>query len=82
VRTTLTLDPDVASELERRRREGLVLRREVNRLLRIGLLHDGEDAPPPRRGPYTTPSALGPSLVGSLDDIAAVLARVEGDDHR
>jgi len=38
VRTTLTLDDDVAAELERRRAQrGTGLRREVNDLLRAGL---------------------------------------------
>jgi hypothetical protein len=38
MRTTLTLDPDVAAQLERRRRERhSSLKAEVNHLLRVGL---------------------------------------------
>lgn len=45
MRTTLTLDPDVAAALERRRRErGTGLKQEVNDLLRAGLV--AADQPP------------------------------------
>jgi hypothetical protein len=40
-------------------------------------------APPKRREPYRTPSTdLGPSLVGSLDNIGQVLEIAEGPLHR
>ncbi len=43
MRTTLTLDDDVAAALERRRAErGTGLRREVNDLLRAGLAADAQ----------------------------------------
>jgi hypothetical protein len=82
VRTTLTLDPDVAADLERRRREGRGLKAEVNRLLRLGALHD---VAPPEAGPpasWTDATSLGQSRIGSLDDVSAALARAEGDGHR
>jgi hypothetical protein len=82
VRTTLTLDPDVAAELERRRRAGRGLKEEVNRLLRLGALHDVE---PTAAGPpvsWTDAASLGRSRIGSLDDVSAALARAEGDGYR
>jgi hypothetical protein len=81
-RTTLTLDPDVAAELERRRRKrGTTLKAEVNELLRAGLSHVGERAARPRHF-ETTALSLGKPLVESFDDIAEVLALAEGEEHR
>jgi hypothetical protein len=80
-RTTLTLDPDVAKELERRRRErGTTLKREVNELLRAGL-SQVEAAEPAERF-ETTPLPLGKPLIESFDDVAEVLEVAEGEDHR
>ncbi len=78
MRTTLTLDDDVARALERRRRaSGRGLKEEVNHLLRAGLLAE-ERAPRPTRRGRTPTLALGPSQVGPLDDIAGVLSRLDG----
>jgi hypothetical protein len=82
MRTTLTLDDDVAARLKaavkKQRRPFKVL---VNEALRDGL--DAMDHPRPVREPFrTTGFNLGPSLVGSLDNIEEVLSRVEGEDHR
>lgn len=81
-RTTLTLDPDVATELERRRRErGTTLKKEVNELLRAGLSRVAERAAPAER--FETRSLpLGKSLIESFDDIAGILELAEGEDHR
>jgi hypothetical protein len=81
-RTTLTLDPDVATELERRRRErGTTLKHEVNELLRAGLSRAAE---PTARGKRfeTKPLPLGKPLIESFDDVAAVLELAEGEQHR
>jgi len=81
-RTTLTLDPDVAAELERRRRErGTTLKKEVNELLRMGLGRVAEPATSEGRF-ETKPLPLGKPLVESFDDVAEVLAFAEGEDHR
>jgi hypothetical protein len=81
VRTTLTLDDDVAVRLERElRKRGDSFKTVVNDLLRAGL-----DAQTPKRkgrGFRTEGFDLGPSLVGSLDNIEEVLARAEGEDHQ
>jgi hypothetical protein len=81
-RTTLTLEPDVAHELERRRRQrGTTLKSEVNELLRAGLRQAAAPAAP---GVVfeTKPLPLGRPLVESFDDVAEVLALAEGEDHR
>ena len=82
MRTTLTLEKDVAARLDQvARRRRLSMKAVVNEALRLGLA--SMDAPLPGRMPFRTSGFdSGPSLVGSLDNIEEVLARVEGDDHR
>jgi Arc/MetJ family transcription regulator len=82
MRTTLTLDDDVAVRVqEEQRHRGTSFRDTVNALLRAGL-----DAPTTRRRPRqpfrTAGFDLGPSRIGSLDNVEDVLARAEGEDHR
>jgi hypothetical protein len=82
MRTTLTIDDDVAARLEQERRKRRVSFKEiVNDMLRSGLDAVGQ----PRRRPAafrTKGFRLGPSLVGSLDNVEEVLSRAEGEDHR
>lgn len=82
MRTTLTLDADVARRLERERRKRRAsFKTFVNQILRAGL--DGLDAPRSDQEPFRTKGfELGPSLVGSLDNIEEVLSRGEGEDHQ
>ncbi len=82
MRTTLTLDPDVAHGLARmRERDGSTLKAAVNHLLRLGLAkHARASEPSPRIS--TEPVSLGGCLVGSLDDLADVLALAEGEGFR
>lgn len=80
MRTTLTLDDDVAVKLKAaaKRRPFKVV---VNEVLRAGFSALEKRAP--RRKPYRTPGFdLGHSLVGSLDNVEDVLSRAEGEDHR
>ena len=80
MRTTLTLDDDVAVKLKAaaKHRPFKVV---VNEVLRAGF-SALEKRPRPRK-PYRTPGFdLGPSLVGSLDNVEEVLSRAEGEDHR
>ena len=81
MRTTLTLDDDVAALLKRAAGKDKTSFKElVNQALRRGL---APLANQPLRAPFrTTGFDLGPSLVGSLDNVEEVLARVEGEDHR
>ena len=82
MRTTLTLDDDVAARLratvKKQRRPFKVV---VNDALRAGL--EAMHHPTPVRRRFRTAGFnLGPSLVGSLDNVEEVLSRVEGEDHR
>jgi hypothetical protein len=80
MRTTLTLDDDVAAKLKAaaKNRSFKVV---VNDALRAGLAALEKRAP--ARRPYRTRGFdLGPSLVGSLDNVEDVLSRVEGERHR
>ncbi|HEY5413126.1 MAG TPA: CopG family transcriptional regulator [Caulobacteraceae bacterium] len=82
MRTTLTLDDDVAAQLEQLRRASDVpLKRMVNDALRQGL-RQMADASKTRRKPYRTRGLdLGPAKI-PLDNVAEALALAEGDDFR
>lgn len=82
MRTTLTLDNDVAARLEQvARRRKLSRKTVVNEALRAGLATI--EAPAETGKPFQTAGFdLGPSLVGSLDNVEEVLARAEGERHR
>lgn len=79
MRTTLTLDDDVAAALERlRRSREESLKVLVNEALRRGLKQLNKR--PEQRHPLrTTPVALGRCRIGSVDNIADVLTVAEGD---
>ena len=78
MRTTLTLEKDVAARLDRIARP---LKAVVNEALRAGL--DALERPPAERSrAQTTGFHLGASLIGSLDNVEEVLSRVEGERHR
>ena len=81
MRTTLTLDDDVAALLARVRNDKkLGLKEAINEGLRQGLAHMIK---PPKRKPFRiVPVDVGPSLVGPLDNIAEVLALGEGEDYK
>jgi hypothetical protein len=82
MRTTLTLDDDVAAMLERLRRSRRARFRElVNQALREGLRH--MMAPPRRRTRFRTRSVdLGRCLPGNVDNVAEVLAVAEDDSYK
>ena len=81
MRTTLTLEDDVAAMLERvRSSRRLGLKEAVNEALRQGLTQMA--APPARREYRTRGRDLGQCLIGSLDDVAEALAIAEGEDFR
>lgn len=82
MRTTLTIDDDVAALLENIRRTNKAsLKSVVNKALRQGLR---EMRTPYRQGkPYQSRSvSLGRCLVGNLDDISEALAISEGEDFK
>ena len=82
MRTTLTLDPDVAKLAVRMQRvRGTSFKAIINEALRYGLRIMATPTEQPEV--YRTPSAdLGRCRIGSLDDIADVLAILEGEGHR
>jgi len=82
MRTTLSLDDDVAALLARvRNARQSKLKDVVNEALRQGLTK--MIAPHPRRKRYrTTEVSLGRCLIGSLDDVADVLAVAEDEPFR
>ena len=82
MRTTLTLDTDVAALLRRAHlAHGGSFQAIVNEALRHGLRQ--MTAPSPRSAHYRTPTVdLGRCLAGSLDDVAEVLAVAEGERYR
>lgn len=81
-RTTLTLDPDVAKEIERRRKEGdRTLKDEVNHLLRLGLASERNAVKPPARPFRTKGLSLGRQIF-PIDDVEAAISYAEGEDHR
>src|SRR4030095_5197175 len=83
VRTTLTLDDDVARELQRlqeQRREPF--RQTVNFVLRAGFTVLARNVPRGRKAYRTEPVSLGSPRLKTLDDISEVLAFAEGEEHR
>ena len=79
MRTTLTIEDDVAKLLENARRaRNTSLKLIINEALRQGLR---DMTKPPRRGKaYETRSvSLGRCLLANLDDISEVIAVAEGD---
>ena len=82
MRTTLTLEDDVAKLLLRvRQSQRASLKAVVNEALRRGLLQLSGPARPRRR--FETKTAnLGDCLIGNVDDVAEALAVAEGDAFR
>ena len=82
MRTTLTLDEDVAAKLQSEsRRTGRTFRDVVNETLRRGLAQRSAAAPAaPFRVAARDLGELKPGL--SLDNVSELLEQVEGPDHR
>jgi hypothetical protein len=82
MRTTLTLDDDVAAKIERlRKTRNESLKDLVNEALREGLKHLA--APRGKRAPFRTEAVdLGRCLLGNVDNVAEVLAVAEGESFR
>jgi hypothetical protein len=82
MRTTITLDEDVAAKLKAEvRRSGRSFKETINEALRRSLLPRKQPGPHrPFRIQTRDLGALRPGL--SLDDVAGLLDRVEGERHR
>jgi len=82
MRTTLTLDDDVAVALERLRREkDASLKEVVNETLRKGLEETGRSPRRPRKF-HTRVLQTGRCLLPNLDSASRALAAAEGEDFR
>ena len=83
MRTTLTLDDDVAVLLERTRRaKGLSFKQIVNQALRAGLVQLTSPGGHRRKRFKTRQADLGRCLIASLDDVSEALAIGEGEAFR
>ena len=82
MRTTLTIDDDLAALLTRLRRDRqTALKPLVNEALRRGLAEMVRK--PTRKTPFQTRAVdLGRPLVDNVDNIAEVLAKIEGEEFR
>ena len=83
MRTTVTLDDDLAIRLERHRAQhGESFKQALNEVVRAGLakLEDGADTVPEAR--RTRPLPLGRRLGGGIDNVGEALAIAEGEDYR
>jgi hypothetical protein len=82
MRTTLSLDKDVAAQLERLRKSKDVTYKEiVNEALRRGLRDMASR--PKRTNPYRTRAvSLGRCRLGSIDNISEALAMAEGESFK
>jgi hypothetical protein len=81
MRTTLTIDDDVAVQLERLRRErDASLKDVVNEVLRRGLCH--MQAPPKPRKPFRMKTFDGQEQLVPLDNVAEAIALLEGEDYK
>jgi hypothetical protein len=84
MRTTLTIDDDVAVVIARRRRERETgLKEEVNHLLRVGLAHVAEqERAQDERKPFRTRTFSSGKLLFPVDDVEAALQHGEGPGHK
>ena len=81
MRTTLTIDDDIAKLVEQEvRRSGDSLKGTVNRLLRRGLTAEGRNA---ERATFeVTPLFMGLRPGQNYDNIETLLEELEGPGHR
>ena len=80
MRTTLTLDPDVAARAKQGAAKlGKPLNEVINAVLRVGL--DEMLSPPPAKPYRTKPRPLGLRSGLSYDNISELLVRAEGGNN-
>ncbi len=81
MRTTLTLDPDVAAKIRKGAAKlGKPFKEVVNMALRTGL--DAVMSPPAAKPYRTKPHPIGLRQGLSYDSIADLLSHAEGEDRR
>jgi hypothetical protein len=82
MRTTLTIDPDVAAQLAQLRKDREVsLKALVNDALRQGLRHLAVPKKS-RVQSFTQPVDLGQPLIGNIDCIGQILAEDDAEKYR
>lgn len=82
MRTTLTIDPDIAAQLARLRKEREIsLKTLINEALRHGLKQLAAPKKQRKRS-FTEPVDLGQPLIGNVECIGELLARLEGELYR
>jgi hypothetical protein len=80
VRTTLSIDDDVAKQLRREiRRSGSSLKVAVNHFLRLGLMVSGK---PDRKRFLVHPRPLGLPPGLSYDNVEDLIEAIEGTTHK
>lgn len=83
MRTTLTLDTDVVSMIETVEKRSNDSRKEVvNQALRRGLLAMLQPEVQTRKAFRTRAKSLGRCALPNLDDVASVLAAIEGENFK
>lgn len=83
MRTTVTLDDDLAVRLERyRQRFGESFKRALNQALRVGLGQMEGQAEVTHEIRRTEPLRIGRRIGGSIDNVGEALAVAEGEDFR
>lgn len=83
MRTTVTLDDDLAVRLERRRTErGMTFKEALNDTIRRGLAAEDEAERDTPVITATRPLPLGRRLGGDIDNVAEALAVAEGEAFR
>lgn len=81
MRTTLTLDDDVAALLKKEvKRSGMTFKAAVNHFLRRGISQPGQQQS--RKRYIVHPRPLGLPKGTSYDDVAQLLEDLEGPEHR
>jgi hypothetical protein len=81
VRSTLTIDDDIAALVEAEvRRSGRPYKAVVNELLKLGLAT--KRRPQAARAFKVTPRAMGLGAGRSYDKISTLLEELEGPDHK
>jgi hypothetical protein len=81
IRTTITLDDDVAARVKRESQaRGVSFRDTINNLLRTALL--GAENKPPRRTLTIRPLSMGHKPGLNYDDIESLLEYGESEQHR
>ena len=79
MRTTLTLDDDVAAAIEQRRREHRhSLKQEINELIRVGLQH--VDQPLPEVPPFRVEPLDAGGLLIDIEHMGPVLEILDAED--